>query len=124
MKVNHLVILSVSIIILFLANGCSGGQDYTDECLGIEEELAKDECYFDSALNQLNHKACGEILDIDERNYCYQKVAIEKEDLRICEKSLNQNLTDECYSDIAHATEDYSICNKVVSQKWKEYCGK
>lgn len=84
------------------------------------EEMNKDWCFLNVAINTRNEELCGNIGRTSTRDQCYFSIARYKLDETICEKVEIENSSYGCYSGVAILKKDKSICEK--AGHLKEHC--
>ncbi|MCK4647493.1 hypothetical protein KAT24_01020 [Candidatus Pacearchaeota archaeon] len=88
-------------------------------CGELIDNDAKDECYFNIAIEIKDDSLCERIIESIPKNICHA-VVLDNADL--CEEITDSVGKDICYGTYAIKNEDSSICEKIIDDAKKEIC--
>ena len=88
-------------------------------CGELTDSDARDECYFNIAIENKDDSLCELIIESIPKNICH---AIVLDNADLCEEITDSGGKDICYGTYAIENEDNSICEKIIDDTKKEIC--
>lgn len=93
-----------------------------NDCDKIQDEEAKDNCYFLYADTKRDSLICPKIKTLENRDKCYKRVAELTENSVLCEKIQIQKEREDCYVTAAWQKKDSTLCEKIINPETKNWC--
>jgi len=116
MKNRNLVITLVIVLVVSTAVYAlySPTKSSEEKCDQITGQIARDECYYNTAVKLGDENICNKIYNSD-KSACIKDVAIKTKNDKLCAQISSQINRDKCYLSLAIILNDESLCNKLYN---------
>jgi hypothetical protein len=124
MKPLHSTLIVLLVGCILVISGCTSQGGSLGDCDRMEDQLKKNQCYEQIAIDEGNPDICTKVRGNLMTEQCYIKVAAGNGDKEICDNipEASSISISKCYREVAQSTNDLSLCEKIEVEVLRERC--